>query len=174
MGHKRRGKRISRAVNTEGHLLVPPVKQGPVRRLTRVEVYATRPVGKSAQPMQRMLKQTKGARKWMNGLPTIHYSRDGYIWVGGHYIKGLNTKATGVTFKHDTNRAELRARAATARQRPKGVPGYVKGHTPRDSTRVAGKALGRKLWAERKKLEPQMVAAFEAERRKERRAQRGQ
>lgn len=101
MGHRRRGHRISRQV--------APIRQGPVIPITHEAIWAPRPVGKSAQPMQRMLKQTKGARKWMNGTPTIHYSRDGYIWVGGRYVKGVNPHATGITFRFSTNRQQHRA-----------------------------------------------------------------
>jgi hypothetical protein len=69
-----------------------------------------------------MLKATRGARKWIDGLPTTHYVREGYIWFNGRYIPG--TKATGITHKYSTNRASRRAEFAAAEHPPKHVRWY--------------------------------------------------
>lgn len=153
MGHRSRKYRASRATDENGMPLIRALPQQPRSQpLTKRELQAyTPPPTRLRGPMRRMLAQTKGARKWVNGLPTVHYVREGYFWFMGRYIPG--TKATGITHKYSHSRAALRAEFAAAEHPPKGTRKYLN----------ETKAMSDRAHAKRKRR-----AAFDEQRIKER------
>lgn len=140
MSRTRRGHRASRATDAKGNLLIQPVPQGQPPKQSMQRVLALDP-RKPEPTIRRMMRGAKGAVKWINGLPTVHYHRDGYFWHNGRYIKGLH--GTGITQIHESNRAARRASMAEVSHAPKNVPGYLKGYTPRQSDRAARKQMAR-------------------------------
>lgn len=167
MAHRTRKYRASRAVDKEGKPLITTAL--PIPRTEPVTAKALReyqpPEGRPRGPMAQMLKQTKGARKWLDGIPVIHYARQGYEWVQGKYI-GM-PRATGITHKYRTNRAGQRAQIR-AGQHPGIGQRYERGETRPLSRRAVSKRNARKAWAQRKQAEPLSVAYFEQARKRAR------
>jgi hypothetical protein len=66
------------------------------------------PKYEKARALAKRAARIKGLVKWQSGEPTVHYSRAGYRWVNGRYEK-VNPRASGLTFRFSTNRAQARA-----------------------------------------------------------------
>jgi hypothetical protein len=145
MSHRRRGHRASRRQDAEGKPLIRPVPQGTPKR-QRMQVLIAYDPRQPETTYRRMLRGAKGAIKWVDGMPTVHYHRDGYFWHQGRYIKG--TQGTGLTSVHSQpNRAERRAQHSAVAKAPKGVRRH-KGYTPPQGDRGARKQMARQAFEE--------------------------